>query len=74
MVTLEKRTKFVKSSRLKHLNDAIDVILMSLLLTKSHDIRILSLWFLNLLFAEGLSLAIRQQCGKISVQSQQQRY
>ena len=32
------------------------------------------MWFLNLLFAGGLSLAIRQQCGKISVQSQQQRY
>ena len=74
MVTLEKRTKFVKSLRLRHLNDTIDVILMSLLLNKSHDIRILSLWFLNLLFAVGLSLAIRQQCGKISVQSQQQRY
>ena len=73
MVTLEKRTKFVKSLRLRHLNDTIDVIL-SLLLNKSHDNRILSLWFLNLLFAVGLSLAIRQQCGKISVQSQQQRY
>ena len=43
MVTLEKRTKFVKSLRLRHLNDTIDVILMSLLLNKSHDIRILSL-------------------------------
>ena len=74
MVTLEKRTKFVKSLRLRHLNDTTDVILMSLLLNRSHDIRILSLWFLNLLFAVGLSLAIRQQCGKISVQSQQQRY